>query len=411
MYINDIIEGLEAEVLLFADDTSLFATAPDPAQTADILNRDLNRIFDWANSWKVKFNPLKSKDIIFSRNLKVNNSPPLILNNTYVVRVHEVKHLGLWLNNTLSWSRQVSEVVLKANYKLSVLRSVKFLDRSTMDLLYKLTVRSVMDYGLIVYYNSLTAAEKGRLQQLQYRAAKLCTGTLHLTSQTSLEKDLGWESINDRVSFLGLSLFHKVHLNQTRPLIKTAMPKAKTMGMTRLSNSYNYETFPPMLKTFSDSYFPFFTKKWNDLPQNLKSEGDLDQFKLNLKIHLKPKKQKHFNRGSKRGNSLLTQLRVGRSHLNAHKFALGLSETDRCTCGRPETVSHFLSYCILYQEQRHALNARLCQILPNYNLLPEKTKRKVLLEGINLHSDEPDSRNIRITLAVQCFILQTKRFH
>ena len=164
-----------------------------------------------------------------------------------------------------------------------------------------------MDYGIIVYYNSLTAAEKGRLQQLQYRAAKLCTGALHLTSQTSLEKDLGWESINDRVSFLGLSLFHKVHLNQTRPLIKTAMPKAKTMGMTRLSNCYNYETFPPMLKTFSNSYFPFFTKKWNDLPQNLKSEGDLDQFKLYMKSHLKPKKQKHFNRGSKRGNSLLTQ--------------------------------------------------------------------------------------------------------
>ena len=189
------------------------------------------------------------------------------------------------------------------------------------------------------------------------------------------------------------------------------MPKAKNFGVTRLSSSYNYETFPTMLKTFSNSYFPFFTKKWNDLPQNLKSEGDLDQFKLNLKSHLKPKKQKHFNRGSKRGNSLLTQLRVGRSHLNGHKFALGLSETDKCICGRPETVSHFLINCLIYHEQRHALNARLCQILPNYNLLPDKLKMKVLLEGINLHSDEPDSRNVRITLAVQCFILQTKRFH
>ena len=411
LYVNDIIENLESEVLLFADDTCLFASASDPAITAEILNRDLFRINSWATSWKVTFNPHKSKDIIFSRKLFVNNSPPLIFNSTFVERVHEHKHLGLWLNNTLSWSRQISETVLKANYKLSVLRSVKFLDRSTLDLLYKLTVRSVLDYGLVVYYNALTAAEISRLRQLQYRAAKLCTGTLHLTSQASLEKDLAWESIGDRALFLGLSLFHKIHINQTRPLIKTAMPKAKSLGVTRSSDSYNYQTFPPILKTFSDSFFPYFTKKWNELPTNLKFETDIQQFKENLKIHVKPKRHRHFNRGSKRGNSLLTQLRVGRSQLNAHRFGLGLSETNRCLCDREETVSHFLNHCFLFQEERHALHTRMCHILPNFNTLPDKMKSKVLLEGINLHSEEPDSRNIPITLAVQSFILQTKRFN
>ena len=159
--------------------------------------------------------------------------------------MHEHKHLGLWLNNTLTWSRQISETVLKANYKLSVLRSVKFLDRSTLDLLYKLTVRSVLDYGLVVYFNSLKSAEISRLCQLQYRAAKLCTGALHLTSQASLEQDLAWETLADRSLFLGLSLFHKVHLNQTRPLIKKAMPLPQKVVLTRSSNSFKYETFPP----------------------------------------------------------------------------------------------------------------------------------------------------------------------
>ena len=129
LYVNDILENLESEVLLFADDTCLFASASDPALTAEILNCDLFRINSWANSWKVTFNPHKSKNIIFSRKQLVNNSPPLIFNSTFVERVHEHKHLGLWLNNTLSWSRQISETLLKANYKLSVLRSVKFLDR------------------------------------------------------------------------------------------------------------------------------------------------------------------------------------------------------------------------------------------------------------------------------------------
>ena len=89
LYINDILDHLESEVLLFADDTCLFATAPDPAQTAEILNRDLSKIHTWSKTWKVTFNPLKSKDMIFTRNLQVNNSPPLILDKTFISRVHE----------------------------------------------------------------------------------------------------------------------------------------------------------------------------------------------------------------------------------------------------------------------------------------------------------------------------------
>ena len=162
---------------------------------------------------------------------------------------------------------------------------------------------------------------------------------------------------------------------------------------------------------YSDSFFPYFTKKWNALPQNLKREGDLKQFKFLLKYQVKPKRYRHFNRGSRKGNSLLTQLRVGRSHLNVHRFAIGLSETEKCLCDKPETVAHYLTECFLYQEERHALYSRICQIFPNFMALSDKMKVKVLLEGINLHSEEPDSRNIPIVLAVQSFILQTKRFN
>ena len=85
-----------------------------------------------------------------------------------------------------------------------MLRSVHFLKRSTLDLLYKLTVRSVIDYGLVVYYSTLSSAQLARLNQIQYRAAKLCTGALHWTSQSKIESELGWESLYERGKFLGL---------------------------------------------------------------------------------------------------------------------------------------------------------------------------------------------------------------
>ena len=47
--------------------TSLFASAVDPAETAAMLNRDLKKIANWAKKWKVTFNAKKSKDMIFSK--------------------------------------------------------------------------------------------------------------------------------------------------------------------------------------------------------------------------------------------------------------------------------------------------------------------------------------------------------
>ena len=84
----------------------------------------------------------------------MNNSPPLIFNENYIERVNTHKHLGLYLSSTLDWSKQLDEVCLRANRKLSVLRSVNILSRQTLDLLYKITIRSVIDYSLPVYFKS-----------------------------------------------------------------------------------------------------------------------------------------------------------------------------------------------------------------------------------------------------------------
>ena len=90
---------------------------------------------------------------------------------------------------------------------LNVLRKIKFLDRKTLDLLYKVIVRSLIDYALPVYANTLKVSELARLEKVQYQAAKLVTGTLHFTSKDKLNVELGWESIRKRIDFLGLCLF------------------------------------------------------------------------------------------------------------------------------------------------------------------------------------------------------------
>ena len=106
--------------------------------------------------------------MIFS-NKVLNNSPPLLFNDTIIDKKTTHRHLGVYITPTLDWSYQINDVCLKANRKLAVLRSVKMLKRGTLDLLYKITVRSVIDYALPLYGNNLKQSDLARLEQLQYR--------------------------------------------------------------------------------------------------------------------------------------------------------------------------------------------------------------------------------------------------
>ena len=409
IYINDIQKELESEILLFADDTSLLATGSDPAETTAILNRDLAKIEAWSKIWKVTFNSKKSKAIICSRKT-LCNSPALLFCGNFIERVVNHKHLGVVLNSTLDWTVHINYICKRANQKLSILRSVKYLDRQTLDLLYKLTVRSRIDYGLHIFYHSLTQQQKDRLSRLQYRAAKLVTGAPHCTSQVKLEHELGWETISNRAQMLGLSVYFKIHSNMMRPLILKCLPE-RDENLYNLRNNGNLrKCFPYKNAKFSKSYFPYFTKLWNKLPQNIRC-SDFDTFKEKLYLHYKPTKYKFFNAGTKQGNKIITLLRVGRSQLNAHSFNIGQVQSPQCSCGLgQETSCHILTVCPLYHSKRLDLFNLVQQQISSFPKLNRKDKTIVLLFGFK--PDNPDFNfiNKNIAISVQDFLLKIKKF-
>ena len=66
---NYLLNGLNSNVKLFADDTSLFPVVHNITDSANLLNSDLSKINEWALQWKMNFNPDPTKQaqqIIFS---------------------------------------------------------------------------------------------------------------------------------------------------------------------------------------------------------------------------------------------------------------------------------------------------------------------------------------------------------
>jgi hypothetical protein len=272
-------------------------------------------------------------------------------------------------------------------------------------------VRSVIDYAMPVYFGTLRQTEIKRLNQIQYRAAKIVSGALHFSSSVKLNIELGWESLQTRYECLGLSLFHKIHLNLTRPLVSKCMPQMnQQLFNTRFK--FEYKCFPYKNQDFSNSFFPYFTKKWTSSPTHIRNEQDITEFKIKLKNHHKPNKYRFFSAGSKRGAALMTHLRLSRSFLNDHSFSIGLAESANCNCPNTprETTRHMLLKCPHYTLERQTLMGKMEQLVLRFNSLSDTKQLEILLYGN--HPDNPDFHltNKLIQISVQQFILNSKRF-
>ena len=174
-----------------------------------------------------------------------------------------------------------------------------------------------------------------RLENLQYRAAKVVTGALNFTSKERLFVELGWETIADRTKFLGLCMFHKIHVHETRPLIRTCLTKLDWEKKYVLRSKGGYLPYPFFNQKFLNSFFPFISKQWNNLPNSTKSKNLYD-FKTQLKIDIKPERHKHFSFGPKESNQVMTRFRTGRTNLNLNRFTIGATyraHFQRPSCG------------------------------------------------------------------------------
>ena len=98
VYINDIVDDIQANINLFADDTSLSMVVGDPDQVGRVLQSDIDKINQWALKWLVQFNPSKSQSLVISRKRFKPNHPGRFMSTIEIPSVTSHKHLGFFLS-------------------------------------------------------------------------------------------------------------------------------------------------------------------------------------------------------------------------------------------------------------------------------------------------------------------------
>ena len=188
------------------------------------------------------------------------------------------------------------------------------------------------------------------------------------------------------------------------------MPKLDFENKHNTRSKGGYIPFKNLGFKFKNSFFPHTVCQWNSLPKQVQCKNLYD-FKEFTNKQFKPPRYKHFARGNKFSNTLLTKIRVGRSDLNQHKFIIGLADSPECLCHfREESPSHFFLDCFLYLPERQTLFDLIEHSIPNFKKLTKQKKLDIILRGLDIENNDFIQLNTKITIVVQNFILHTNRF-
>ena len=230
IYINDISLNINSIVKLFADDTSIFSIVDDPNISASNLNDDLEKINQWSYQWKMEFNPgisKQAKEVIFSTKNKKVPHPDLTFNNINVTKTTVHKHLGLLLDEKLSFKDHINEIFRKAAKGINIIRKLRyFLPQTSLLTIYKSFIRCHLDYVDVIYDQPNNSSLVKRIESIQYNAALAITGAIRGSSTEKLYHELGLEYLSSRRWLRRLSLFFRIIKNKFPDYLYELIPKA-----------------------------------------------------------------------------------------------------------------------------------------------------------------------------------------
>ena len=94
---------------------------------------------------------------------------------------------------------KIDYVVSKVSKRINIMRKFKFiLDRKSLEQMYFIFVRPILEYADIVWDNWLLK-NKSELDKLQLEAAMIVIGCTQLVSIDALNRETGWEQLPDRI--------------------------------------------------------------------------------------------------------------------------------------------------------------------------------------------------------------------
>ena len=154
LYINDIKSiSKKLFTLLFADDTSAFIEGDNLHELLNILNEELNSLYDWLCMNRLTINVNKTHYMVFHRaRIKDNPTCNVLIHNEPIDHVKHTKFLGVMIDSKLNWSEHIKHISTKVSKGIGIInKAKKYMNRKGLLNLYNSLVYPYLLYCIEVW--------------------------------------------------------------------------------------------------------------------------------------------------------------------------------------------------------------------------------------------------------------------
>ena len=286
IYINDLPENIRSHLFLFADDCKFFreiATQED----IDIMQADLDTLFEWSQKWLLTFHPGKCVNLRIT--LRKDTEPHVYhLGNDDLKNVDEVKDLGVTVDGKLKFESHISGKVNKANQLWGAIKKAfKHMNPDIFKKLFCAHIRPHIEYA-VQFWAPYLRKSINQIESVQRRATKNIPGFQN-------------HSYKERLQLLDI------------PTLAYRRLRGSMIEVYKMINVYDPEVTPPLdirsyrtrghnqrlyvkpankLHPKHHSFQHRVVNPWNSLPSDVVNSPNLDTFKNRLDKHWKNLKLK-----------------------------------------------------------------------------------------------------------------------
>ncbi len=339
--------------LLYADDLAVFIRHKYDQTAATLLQNNINQIATWGQQHGLTFAPTKTQVVYFTR----KHQPwqlDLTIYDQYIHQTPTARFLGLLFDSKLRWTQHIAELKKKCHSRLSILKVLNGRawgsDKKCLLRLYKVYIRSILNYGCIIYSSASTSV-LNRLNTIQNQALRIASGAFITSPISSIHAETTTIPLPAHRNMQILSYYFKLqsqskHINLYRAVTQSQF----SSHCSRLINQYHIDaaqvrTLPSTcsIKRLLLKYITSHVQtEWSNGPPN-----KLRCIKPNWELW------KTSSLPQRKSEKIITRIRIGHCYATHYYLFDKLAPPPICnTCNTPLTIEHLLNYCVLYSSPR-----------------------------------------------------------
>ena len=284
IYVNDLLISIKSDktenIIMYADDTVLYANHLDPILCMENCQRLMDNLSAWCQENKLTINTSKTKHMFVNRrkdqkervsNISIN------IEHKPLANVDKYTYLGVDIDYNLTFDSMVDCICKKANRKLYTLKFIRpYITNDIACLIYKTCIRPFLEYADFLV-DSCQKSKISKLDRIQKRSVRIIDGCKHKGMRyEELQMIYGLESLEVRRQKHHLALMYRhsktpENLDNTRPEVtlrnnNKVKFKIKTTKLTKVQKS------------------PYFrgVSLWDQLPEDVQRATTKVKFKTLL---------------------------------------------------------------------------------------------------------------------------------